>query len=214
MVNFFKHLFGRPDYYPLVWVYLISKLSKAMITKVDISVLCARFNLTNSQVRDVLSYGSKYNGKISFNNEMTLSGLVIVSLKSIKPKDKSNDYLELYDNVNQVMEYFNNVLSKHNKRGYKKDGKASVQYIKKRLKDGYSVDDMKDVIDAKSDWLEDKNYHKYFRPQTLFSEKFESYLNEYNKPEESNKQTRDEKFKEAIKETYINGGKTNFSFNN
>ena len=136
MVNFFKHLFGRPDYYATVWVYLISKLSKAMITKIDISVLCARFNLTNAQIRDVLSHGSKYNGKISFDNKVTTSGLVIISLKSINAKEKSPNDVEVDKQVEEVMSYFNNTLSKNNKRGYKLNGKTSTKYIKQRIKDG------------------------------------------------------------------------------
>lgn len=214
MINFFKHLFSRPDHYVMIWAYLISKMSSAMITKIDMAVLCARFDLPESKVRDVLLYGSKYKGKISFDQRVLTNGMVLITIRKPKEKDKTEKEVQTDTEVLEVMEYFNKVLSKHNKRGYKKDGKSSVLYIKKRLKDGYSVDDMKDVIDAKSDWLNDKNYHKYFRPQTLFSDKFESYLNEYNKPEESNEQTRDEKFKDAIKETYINGGETNFSFNN
>jgi len=214
MIRFFKHLFGRPDYYATIWAYLISKMSNAMITKIDMMAWCARFDLPESKVRDVLVYGSKYSGKISFDQRVLTNGMVMVTIRKPKQKDKTEKEIKIDSEVLDVMEYFNKVLCNHNKRGYKKDGKTSVKYIKNRLKDGYSVDDMKDVIDAKSDWLKDPQYHKYFRPQTLFSEKFESYLNEYNKPQETNEQTRDEKFKEAIKDTFVSGGETNFSFNN
>tara|TARA_R110002020_G_scaffold94031_1_gene226643 strand:+ start:366 stop:938 length:573 start_codon:yes stop_codon:yes gene_type:complete len=170
-----------------MWAYIIANLSKAMLYKVDISVLCARFNVTNSQVRDVLAHGVKYSGKISFKFTVKPNGLVEVSLSKTTPKEKSESDKELDNKVGEVMEYFNNTLLKHGKRGYKKDGKTSVSYIKKRLNEGYLVDELKDVIDTKVEWLKHDVYHKYFRPQTLFNEKFESYLNESNQPTKQSK---------------------------
>jgi len=171
-----------------------------MIYKVDISVLCARFNLTNSQIRDVLSHGSKYSGKINFNFSVNPNGFIQVNLTKSTPKQKSESDKELDSKVGEVMEYFNNVLERCGKRGYKKDGKTSVSYIKKRLNEGYLVDELKDVIDVKSDWLNHEVYHKYFRPQTIFNEKFESYLNESNQP---TKQTKSEQKNEQFTDAAI-----------
>tara|TARA_R100001244_G_scaffold86809_2_gene66203 strand:- start:4784 stop:5407 length:624 start_codon:yes stop_codon:yes gene_type:complete len=199
MQNFFKHLFQRPDYYAVIWAYIIANLSKAMIYKVDISVLCARFNVTNSQVRDVLAHGSKYSGKINFSFTVNPNGFIQVNLSKITPKQKSESDKELDDKVTEVMDYFNKVLAKYGKRGYKRDGKTSVAYIKKRLIEGYSIDELKDVIDVKSEWLTHEVYHKYFRPQTIFNEKFESYLNESNQPiKQTKSEKRNEQFTDAV----------------
>ena len=51
--------------------------------------------------------------------------------------------------------------------------------LKERLNEGYKVDDFKRVIDNKcASWGNDNNMRQYIRPQTLFSQKFDSYLNE------------------------------------
>jgi len=56
--------------------------------------------------------------------------------------------------------------------------KDTRRYIRARLAEGYSVEDFKTVIDKRvSDWLGTK-MQKYLRPQTLFGNKFEGYLNE------------------------------------
>lgn len=55
--------------------------------------------------------------------------------------------------------------------------KATRRLIRARLNEGFTVDDFKTVIDAKcSEWLTDERMCEYLRPITLFSTKFESYL--------------------------------------
>ena len=55
----------------------------------------------------------------------------------------------------------------------------NVNFVKSRLKEGYTLEDFKQVIDLKvSQWLHDANMSKYLRPETLFGTKFEGYLNE------------------------------------
>ncbi len=50
--------------------------------------------------------------------------------------------------------------------------------IRARLKDGFTIDDFKEVVNIKAkQWLHDENY-KYLRPKTLFGTKFEGYLQE------------------------------------
>ncbi len=59
---------------------------------------------------------------------------------------------------------------------YRPDNKATVACIRERLKEGYTVDDFITVIDRKcADWS-GTDMEKYLRPQTLFGNKFESYL--------------------------------------
>lgn len=51
--------------------------------------------------------------------------------------------------------------------------------INARFKDGFTIDDFKQVIDIKTaQWLKDSNMNQYLRPETLFGTKFEGYLNE------------------------------------
>lgn len=52
------------------------------------------------------------------------------------------------------------------------------ELIESKLNDGYSVEDLKSVIDKKSvEWSCDGKMRTYLRPSTLFGEKFEEYLN-------------------------------------
>lgn len=62
---------------------------------------------------------------------------------------------------------------------YKSTGKKTQDLIKARVNDGFVLEDFKIVIDKKTnDWLNDKKMSVYLRPETLFSNKFEGYLNQ------------------------------------
>ena len=62
---------------------------------------------------------------------------------------------------------------------YRPSTKATQKHINARLNEGFTLDDFKTVIDVKvDDWLSDKKMNIYLRPETLFSPKFESYLNQ------------------------------------
>ena len=51
--------------------------------------------------------------------------------------------------------------------------------IKARINEGFTIDDFKKVIDIKTaEWKDDPKMSKYIRPETLFSNKFEGYLNQ------------------------------------
>ncbi len=81
------------------------------------------------------------------------------------------------DAIKEVIEYLNSVLGTH----YKDSTDKNKSLIRARLREGFTVDDFKVVIDKKSSaWLTDPQMQKYLRPETLFGTKFESYLNEPN----------------------------------
>lgn len=61
---------------------------------------------------------------------------------------------------------------------FKPTAKDTISHINARIKDGYTVEQFKQVIDKKcADWLTDAKMREYLRPATLFGTKFESYLN-------------------------------------
>lgn len=83
----------------------------------------------------------------------------------------------------QVIAYLNQKTGKK----FKANTKATQRRISARIAEGYNLEDFKQVIDTKtSQWLNNKEMSKYLRPETLFSTKFESYLNEncVNQPKE------------------------------
>lgn len=58
--------------------------------------------------------------------------------------------------------------------------------IKARWNEGQTYDDFIKVIDTKTkQWLNDRSMNKYLRPATLFGNKFDDYLNEYQEPVKS-----------------------------
>ena len=67
---------------------------------------------------------------------------------------------------------------------YRHSADKTQKLIRARLKDGFTLDDIKKVIDIKAEeWLK-TDMSKYLRPETLFGSKFESYLNQ-PEPEKS-----------------------------
>lgn len=78
----------------------------------------------------------------------------------------------------EIISYLNQVTNKKYKVTQKwKD------LIKARWNEGQRLDDFKKVINVKSSqWLNDSNMNKYLRPQTLFGNKFDDYLQEFREP--------------------------------
>lgn len=75
----------------------------------------------------------------------------------------------------EIIEYLNHKLGTNYRVGAKKNAERMIA----RLNEGYTVDDFKKVIDNKyTDWADSPKMARYLRPETLFSPKFESYLNE------------------------------------
>ena len=75
----------------------------------------------------------------------------------------------------EIITYFNEVAGTH----YLLRGKEIKKFIKARWNDGFRLEDFKTVLDKKAgQWKNDAKMSKYLRFETLFSNKFESYLNE------------------------------------
>lgn len=78
----------------------------------------------------------------------------------------------------QIIDYLNEKAQKK----FKHTSGANQKLIKARWNEGYRLDDFKHVIDTKtSQWLMNDAMNQYLRPATLFSNKFDSYLNEHPK---------------------------------
>lgn len=78
------------------------------------------------------------------------------------------------DPTEEVINHLNQRAGTH----YKATTANTRKLIKARLKEGFTVDEIKLVIDKKcADWLRNPAMVEYLRPETLFGSKFESYLN-------------------------------------
>ena len=74
----------------------------------------------------------------------------------------------------EVVGYLNERLG----TSYKHTTKKTQDCINARLSEGFTVDDFRKVIDIKvAEWLGNSKMERYLRPETLFGNKFEGYLN-------------------------------------
>lgn len=113
---------------------------------------------------------SEVTSKITSNQQATNKQLTT-------NKNDKNDK-ELYISI---VEYLN--LKAGTK--YKSDTKKTISLIDSRLKEGFTLDDFKRVIDNKISTWKGTEWEKYLRPETLFGNKFEGYLNEKNLTKET-----------------------------
>lgn len=78
------------------------------------------------------------------------------------------------DDVKTVIDY----LNQKNGTSYRASSKKNKSLINARFSEGYSVDDFKKVIDIKTDEWSETDMAKFIRPETLFGNKFDGYLNQ------------------------------------
>lgn len=74
----------------------------------------------------------------------------------------------------QIIEYLNQKLGTR----YRHGSDINKKYMNARLNEGYTVEDFCEVIDKKCREWQGTEQEKYLRPETLFGNKFESYLNQ------------------------------------
>ena len=79
----------------------------------------------------------------------------------------------------QELEVLNYLNQKTNKN-FSSKNKNNLKNITARLKEGFTVKQMKSVVDKKTaEWLNDKKMNEFLNPETLFRpSKFEKYLNQ------------------------------------
>lgn len=91
-------------------------------------------------------------------------------------------------NKNNIYASIIDYLNEKSTKNFKSTTKKTKSVIDARINEGFDLDDFYKVIDIKcSQWLY-SDMAKYLRPETLFSNKFEGYLNEINtnKADDSN----------------------------
>lgn len=81
----------------------------------------------------------------------------------------------------EVLDYLNEKTGKSFRRVT-----AHASKIKARIREGYTLEDFKKVIDSRvAFWRGKDDFEKYLRPETLFGTKFDSYLAEANPKKEA-----------------------------
>lgn len=188
-----------------IWKELVSKPKH--LTSLAVFIAHENEPVTLTTMSSVLGCSKQYSQKIVYqlqfilkskgvvcNFESTRNGFVFTFSKPEKKKVKVESNEGIIDEtklkVGQIIDYLNH---KTNKR-YTSTNKATIKDIEARLKEGYSLEDFKYVIDIKTEKWMNTQMEDYLRPQTLFGNKFNSYINE-----RPNKQV--SKIESAINET-------------
>lgn len=94
--------------------------------------------------------------------------------KSKEEERKEKEKEKRERDVTEVIEYLNARSGKQ----FRTNGKETRSLIRARLSSGYTVDDLKAVVDSKcAAWGADQRMREYLRPSTLFApKKFDEYL--------------------------------------
>ena len=148
-----------------------------------------------------------------FENELKKRNVPIIFNDNDNDNDNEESYHESYhesydesskNNIpySRIIDYLNEKTDKRYKVTQKwKD------LIKARWNEGQREDDFKKVVDVKTkQWIENIEMNKYLRPQTLFSNKFDEYLNEYRLPVATSRLSEIEETQRRLKEVYGDDG--------
>lgn len=134
-------------------------------------------NFLDQDLRDVKDLTLENNRQIIINNNKENNNNYIYSRKDdtdneLELKKQKEEHL-LKENIICIIDYLNATANTK----YKYTTKGTIKLIKAKFNEGYVLDDFYDVIDKKwADW-KNSEWEKYMRPETLFGNKFESYLN-------------------------------------
>ena len=92
----------------------------------------------------------------------------------------------------EIVDYLNSVLDTN----YRSSSAKTKSLIKARWNEGFRLDNFKTVIDKKAaEWMGDKKCEKWLRPYTLFSNKFENYLNQLSGDDSEDEEKMMEKYR-------------------
>lgn len=96
---------------------------------------------------------------------------------SINLINNNNIYSRSDENRDTFIVDVVNYLNKKTNKNFKANTRKTMSLINARRKEGYTLGDFKQVIDVKTkQWQNDSRMKEYLRPETLFGNKFESYL--------------------------------------
>lgn len=116
------------------------------------------------------------------NNKQTTT---TKEIKNKRNKESKNIYTSLPEDKNitaiveTVIQMLNVETDKKDGEGFSPRAKKNVELISALIREGYTVNDLKTVIEKKCDsWLTDPVMKSNLRPSVLFGDKFDEYLHE------------------------------------
>lgn len=116
------------------------------------------------------------------NNKQTTT---TKEIKNKRNKESKNIYTSLPEDKNitaiveTVIQMLNVETDKKDGEGFSPRAKKNVELISALIRDGYTLNDLKTVIEKKCDsWLTDPVMKSNLRPSVLFGDRFDEYLHE------------------------------------
>lgn len=186
--NVWKALLSNPHHIKTMGMLLAHENELLSLTYMS-SVLGISKQYISKITNEIFKLLTKH--KVQFTYQTSNKGIIFSMPKvtQIEPQDE----VKVLDNVDIIIEYLNKVTNKN----YTTKNKATIKDIQARIKEGYVFDDFKYVVDIKASQWMNTEMEQYLRPQTLFGNKFNSYINE--RPITNGKQV--SKIESAIKQT-------------
>lgn len=143
-----------------------------------------KFTVATIENWDLYQGSDDEDNQRSTNNQPTTNQQLTTSKKE---KNKEDIYIskEIYSReIAEIVSYLNEKLETR----YSPKTRKTIDCITARIREGhYTVDDFKTVIDKKyAEWHGNPKMEKFLRPETLFGNKFEGYLNQSCRYETSN----------------------------
>ena len=136
-----------------------------------------RLKKSEAGKRGMASRWSNHNDVITEDNSVITNDndCITEDNKGKQSKAKENKEIEPEDNIySQVIEYLNSKAGTK----YKPNSTKTKDLIKARQNEGFVIEDFYRAIDNKvAEWM-GTDWEKFLRPETLFSNKFEGYLNQ------------------------------------
>ena len=129
------------------------------------------------------------------NVRLTLANETEVRSKKLEERSKKEEVNKDHSTAKaeripfkEITDYLNDQTG----RRYSHNANKNQDLIRARWNEGFRVEDFKQVIDTKvKDWGNDSKMNQYLRPVTLFSNKFDEYLNQGATAIQTTKPSRD-----------------------
>jgi len=180
-MKFLISLSEKPDTYQLLWVHIIAETEKGNHVFEPL-VLCKRYKMSKSTLKRCISWGiSELNAPRVKYRAFWKHTMLHVSVGSdgiIQPSEPKSQSISKKVSQLPFIEEIIAYLNEKTGRNFKSNSKIAIRHINSRLTEGYKIEDFKKVVDIKtSNWMGTK-MESFCRPETLFGNKFDSYLNE------------------------------------
>jgi uncharacterized phage protein (TIGR02220 family) len=190
LIKFLRHIRHLKDNYKLMWIDIITQ--SVNNNKISIHEIMSKYKMSRTNVYSVFN---KNNKPIIVNNYVLNieieRGFIIIK------KSKQENEVELTTKNKSIVEYVLNMLNQTTGKNYKISNQSYRNAIVARINEGYNSDDFEKVIYIKSlEWIGTDN-EKHLRPQTIFGNKMDGYLNQPI-PKSNRNQNKLEKINSAI----------------